>query len=151
MQPWYQSLAMGTFPIQRGGGSRALDYPKWLLDKGCNLIIFPEGTRSTSRSMAKFRHGVSILALEKQVPVVPVFLAGLKQLRPKGTREIHPGPVGAHILDPICFEPGTEVPEATRQIYDALNAVHTRVGQYGDQAAHPDWRPPSDDGERRAG
>ena len=143
MQPWYQSMAMGTFPIQRGGGSRALDYPKWLLDKGCNLIIFPEGTRSTSRSMAKFRHGVSVLALEKNVPVVPVFLTGLRKLRPKGSREIFPGPVGAHVLDPIYFAAGAEVPDATRQIYDALNAVHQRVLEYGDEAADPNWRPPA--------
>jgi 1-acyl-sn-glycerol-3-phosphate acyltransferase len=134
MQPWYQSLAMGTFPIQRGGGSRALDYPRWLLDQGCNLIIFPEGTRSTSRSMAKFRHGVSILALEKKVPVVPVFLTGLNKIRPKGTRDVHPGPGGAHILDPIHFEEGTPVPEATRRIYDVMNEVHQRVAQFGDAA-----------------
>jgi 1-acyl-sn-glycerol-3-phosphate acyltransferase len=143
MQPWYQSLAMGTFPIQRGGGAKALDYPKQLLDKGCNLIIFPEGTRSTSRSMAKFRHGVSLLALEKNVPVVPVFLAGLKKLRPKGSRDLHPGPAAAHILDPIYFAEGTEVPDATRQIYNALNEVHQRVGQYGDEAADPSWHPPA--------
>lgn len=149
MQPWYQSLAMGTFPIQRGGGSRALDYPKQLLDKGCNLIIFPEGTRSTSRSMAKFRHGVSILALEKNVPVVPVFLAGLKKLRPKGSRELHPGPAGAHILDPIFFQPGTTVPDATRMIYDRLNEVHQRVNQYGDEAADPNWKPPTGDSAER--
>ncbi len=142
MQPWYQSLAMGNFPIQRGGGSRALEYPRWLLDNGCNLIIFPEGTRSTSRSMAKFRHGVSVLALEKKVPVVPVYLTGLRKLRPKGTREIFPGPVGAHILDPIRFPEGTTVPEATRRIYEVLNAVHLRVAQHGDEAAHPDWQPP---------
>lgn len=134
MQPWYQSLAMGTFPIQRGGGSRALDYPRWLLDRGCNLIIFPEGTRSTSRSMAKFRHGVSILALEKDVPVVPVFLTGLAAIRPKGTRHPVPGPAGAYVLDPIRFEPGTSVPDATRQIYEAMNAVHRRVAQFGDGA-----------------
>ncbi len=134
MQPWYQSLAMGSFPIQRGGGSRALDYPRWLLDQGCNLIIFPEGTRSTSRSMAKFRHGVSILALEKNVPVVPVFLTGLRAIRPKGTRHPTPGPAGAYVLDPITFEPGTPVPEATRRIYDAMNAVHQRVAQFGDSA-----------------
>ena len=42
--------------------------------------------------MAKFKHGVSLLALEKKVPVVPVFLTGLKKLRPKGSREIFPGP-----------------------------------------------------------
>jgi 1-acyl-sn-glycerol-3-phosphate acyltransferase len=138
MKPWYQSLAMGTFPIQRGGGSRALDYPKWLLDNGCNLIIFPEGTRSTSRSMAKFRHGVSVLALEKKVPVVPVFLTGLKAMRPKGSREIFPGPAGANVLDPICFEEGTSVPDATRRIYNALNEVHLKVGEFGDEAARQD-------------
>lgn len=138
MQPWYQSLAMGTFPIQRGGGSKALDYPKWLLENGCNLIIFPEGTRSTSRSMAKFRHGVSVLALEKNVPVVPVFLTGLKAMRPKGSREIFPGPAGANVLDPIYFEEGTTVPDATRRIYDALNEVHLKVGEFGDEAARQD-------------
>jgi 1-acyl-sn-glycerol-3-phosphate acyltransferase len=134
MQPWYQSLAMGTFPIQRGGGSRALDYPRWLLDQGCNLIIFPEGMRSTSRSMAKFRHGVSILALEKQVPVVPVFLTGLGAIRPKGTREPVPGPAGAYVLDPIRFDADTTVPEATRRIFDAMNEVHKQVAQLGDAA-----------------
>ncbi|MEQ8857891.1 MAG: 1-acyl-sn-glycerol-3-phosphate acyltransferase [Pseudomonadales bacterium] len=134
MQPWYQSLAMGSFPIQRGGGSKALEYPRWLLDQGCNLIIFPEGTRSTSRSMAKFRHGVSVLALEKNVPVVPVFLTGLRAIRPKGTREVFPGPAGAYILDPIHFEPGTSVPDATRRLYDAMNEVHQRVAQFGDAA-----------------
>ena len=134
MQPWYQSLAMGSFPIQRGGGSSALDYPRWLLDQGCNLIIFPEGTRSTSRSMAKFRHGVSVLALEKDVPVVPVFLTGLAAIRPKGSRELRPGPVRAFVLDPIRFPPGTSVPDATRRIYDAMNEVHRRVAQFGDEA-----------------
>jgi len=138
MQPWYQSMAVGSFPIQRGGGSKTLDYPKWLLDHGCNLIIFPEGTRSTSRSMAKFHHGVSILALEKKVPVVPVFLTGLRAMRPKGSREIFPGPAGANVLDPIYFEEGTTVPEATRRIYDAMNVVHLAVAEHGDAAARQD-------------
>ncbi|MGA1677337.1 MAG: lysophospholipid acyltransferase family protein, partial [Pseudomonadales bacterium] len=135
MQPWHQSLAMGTFPIQRGGGSKALEYPSWLLEQGCNLLIFPEGTRSTSRSLAKFRHGVSILALKHQVPVVPVFLTGLAGLRPKGSRQIHPGPAGAHVLEPLCFPENTSIPEATRRIYDAMNEIHQRVLYDGDTAA----------------
>jgi 1-acyl-sn-glycerol-3-phosphate acyltransferase len=135
LKPWYQSLAMGSFPIQRGGGSRALDYSRWLLDRGCNLLIFPEGTRSTSRSMAKFRHGVAILALEKNVPVVPCYLTGFNKIKPKGTREMSPAPCSASFLKPIYFEPGTEVPAATRMIYDALNAVHHRVHEEGPEAA----------------
>ena len=84
--------------------------------------------------MAKFRHGVSILALEKRVPVVPVFLTGLAAIRPKGQREPSPGPAGAYVLDPIEFEEGVTVPEATRRIYEAMNVVHKRVAQYGDEA-----------------
>jgi len=142
MQPWYQSLVMGTFPIQRGGGSRALDYPKWLIKHGANLVIFPEGTRSTSRKMAKFRHGVSILATELNVPVVPVYLTGLNKLRPKGSREIHPGPGGAHFQPAIRLPKGISVPDATRAIYDALNSVHERVQQHGPAAAASSWREP---------
>jgi 1-acyl-sn-glycerol-3-phosphate acyltransferase len=140
MQPWYQSLVMGTFPIQRGGGSRALDYPKWLIGNGANLVIFPEGTRSTSRKMSKFRHGVSILATELNVPVVPIYLTGLNKLRPKGSREIHPGPAGAHFQPPVVVPKGTSVPDATRMIYDALNSVHERVQQHGVAAAVWNWR-----------
>lgn len=142
LQPWYNSLIGGSFPIRRGGGSATLDYSKWLLDQGANLAIFPEGTRSTSRRMSRFKHGVSLLALEKKVPVVPVYLTGLARLRPKGTREIFPGPAGAHIQPPIYLPEGISIPDATRMIYDALNSVHQRVLDYGDEAARWDWVPP---------
>jgi len=135
LQPWYQSLAMGLYPIARGGGSAALTYPKWLLDQGCNMMIFPEGTRSRGKSLAKFKHGVSILALEKNVPVVPIYMTGLKAMRAPGTKTITPGPVASHILDPLYFEAGTTVPEATAQIFDAMNTVHQRVLADGDDAA----------------
>ena len=34
LQPWYASLVTGTYPIHRGGGSKTLEYPRWLLSKG---------------------------------------------------------------------------------------------------------------------
>lgn len=135
LKPWYQSLAMGLYPIARGGGSKALDYPKWLLDQGCNMMIFPEGTRSRGSDLAKFKHGVSILALEKSVPVVPIYMTGLKAMRAPGTKTINPGPVASHILEPIYFDAGTSVPDATDQIFAAMNAVHQRVLAGGDEAA----------------
>ena len=137
LQPWYQSLIMGLYPIARGGGSAALDYPKWLLAQGCNMMIFPEGTRSRGKDLAKFKHGVSILALEHKVPVVPIYMTGLKAMRAPGTKEIHPGPVASHILEPIHFAEGTSVPDATQQIFNAMNAVHQRVLAGGDEAAMP--------------
>jgi len=132
LKPWYQSLVMGLYPIARGGGSKALDYPKWLLDKGCNIMLFPEGTRSRGKQLAKFKHGVSILALEKKVPVVPIYMTGLKAMRPPGQREITPGPVTSHILDPIFFDYYTDVPEATNTIFQAMNEKHQLVLEHGD-------------------
>jgi 1-acyl-sn-glycerol-3-phosphate acyltransferase len=60
---WWFSLFFNTFPIVRGGGSATLDYARELLQRGWSVVIFPEGTRSTSGDVSQFRHGVAILAL----------------------------------------------------------------------------------------
>jgi 1-acyl-sn-glycerol-3-phosphate acyltransferase len=134
-KPWYQSLALGTFPIQRGGGRGALEHSHWILDHGGSLLIFPEGTRSTSRSMARFKHGVAILALEHNVPVVPCYLTGMNEVRPKGTGAMTKAPVTASFLPPLTFDEGTSVPDATHAIYRALNDVHEAVFKEGPDAA----------------
>jgi 1-acyl-sn-glycerol-3-phosphate acyltransferase len=126
-QPWYASLTMNSFPIQRGGGRAALSYAEWLLDRRWSLVIFPEGTRSTTGKLAHFRHGVSILALAKSVPVVPIYMEGLRELRPKGAREIKVGPVRVRIGEPIRFAPGTEVSDATRALYKAMERMREEV------------------------
>ncbi|NKC01713.1 MAG: hypothetical protein GKR90_24875 [Pseudomonadales bacterium] len=127
LQPWYVSLALGTYPIQRGGGSRSLDYPKWLLEQGANLMLFPEGTRARGRKLSRFKHGVSILATQTGAPVVPIYLEGLQAIRPPGSKESVPGPVAAHVLAPLYFDETTSVPEATEQIYQAMLAKHNEV------------------------
>ena len=127
LRPWYQSLVNGNYPIRRGAGSKTLEYPKWLLDHGANLMLFPEGTRARGRHLSHFKHGASILALDKNVPIVPVYLQGLKKIRPPGSRETTPGPVAAHVLDPISFAPGTSVSDATSQVYHAMREIHERL------------------------
>lgn len=139
LQPWYNSLVAGSFPIRRGGGSATLEYSKWLLDRGANLMIFPEGTRSTSRHMARFKHGVSILAIDKQVPVLPIYLVNVNKIRPKGSREIIPGQVWAHIQEPVYLDPDTQVPDGTRKIYECLNTPHERVLEHGPEAGRWDY------------
>jgi 1-acyl-sn-glycerol-3-phosphate acyltransferase len=126
LQPWYQSLVLGNFPIQRGGGSAALDHARWLLRQGRHVCIFPEGTRATSEALGEFRAGVALLALELGVPVVPAYLSGLKAMRPKGQLEVKPGPAGVAFLSPVWFAPGTSVAEATRTLWARLNDRHLR-------------------------
>jgi 1-acyl-sn-glycerol-3-phosphate acyltransferase len=126
-QPWYLSLTMNSFPIQRGGGRAALRYAEWLIEEGWSLVIFPEGTRSTTGKLAHFRHGVSILALAKRVPVIPIYMEGLREMRPKGTQEIKPGPALATIGEPIRFVEGMQVADATRTLYRAMEGMREGV------------------------
>jgi 1-acyl-sn-glycerol-3-phosphate acyltransferase len=126
-QPWYASLTMNSFPIQRGGGRAALRYAEWLLERRWSLVIFPEGTRSTTGKLANFRHGVSILALARDIPVVPIYMDGLRELRPKGSQDIKVGPVRVRIGEPIRFAPGTEVSDATRVLYRAMERMREEV------------------------
>jgi 1-acyl-sn-glycerol-3-phosphate acyltransferase len=124
LQPWYQSLVLGNFPIRRGGGSAALEHAHWLLSRGRHVFLFPEGTRATSDGLGRFRAGVALLALEHGVPVVPAYLSGLKAMRPKGQKEVVPGPAGVEFLSPMRFKPGSDVAEVTRALWERLNERH---------------------------
>ena len=126
-QPWYMTLTLNSFPIQRGGGKQALAYAEWLMDQRWSLVIFPEGTRSTTGKLAHFRHGVAILALAKNVPVVPIYMHGLRELRAKGEKEIKTGPVHVSIGEPIRFAPQTPVAEATRTLYKQMERMREEM------------------------
>ena len=68
---------LGAFPVKRGEGDRqALRAGEDQLKKGNILIIFPEGTRSRTRVMAKAHAGMGMIALRSGVPVVPVAIWG---------------------------------------------------------------------------
>lgn len=81
---------LGAFPVKRGEGDRqALRAGEEQLKKGNIIIIFPEGTRSRSRKMAKAHAGMGMIALRSGVPVVPVAIWGsektFKKFRPQVT------------------------------------------------------------------
>lgn len=59
---------------------------KDLLDKGFNMAIFPEGTRSKGHEMGDFKHGAFKFAEKAKVPILPVTLdGGYKLFEEKGT------------------------------------------------------------------
>lgn len=65
--------AFGAFPVVRGAGDMGtIDEAIRRLNKGRNLVIFPEGTRSKDGTVGKGKTGVALIAARAQVPVVPV-------------------------------------------------------------------------------
>jgi 1-acyl-sn-glycerol-3-phosphate acyltransferase len=77
----------GQVPIDRSGGRAsegALRAARNVLDRGDLFGIFPEGTRSHDGRLYKGRTGVARMALEAQVPVIPVGVIGTDVIAPPG-------------------------------------------------------------------
>ncbi|MES9965042.1 MAG: AMP-binding protein [Candidatus Sedimenticola sp. 20ELBAFRAG] len=56
-----------------------------VLRRGCNIIIFPEGTRSKDGAVGPFRKTYAILSRELGVPVVPIAIKGAWNALPSGS------------------------------------------------------------------
>jgi 1-acyl-sn-glycerol-3-phosphate acyltransferase len=65
------------------------------------VMIFPEGTRSRDGKMGVFKPGAFRLAIEAQVPILPVAVTGSAYGMPKGSPWIRPTLVLVRLLEPI--------------------------------------------------
>ena len=94
----------GDIPVNRGdreSGGAALTKARWYLDRGMPVMIFPEGTRSRDGKMGPFKPGAFRLAIEAQVPILPVAVTGSAFGMPKGSPWIRPTLVLVRVLEPI--------------------------------------------------
>jgi len=81
-----------------------------LVDRGVNLLVFPEGERSASGRLLPFQQGLGIMVTELEIPVVPVKIRGLERVYPRGALWPRRGRVTVTFGEPLRF--GLESPEA---------------------------------------
>jgi 1-acyl-sn-glycerol-3-phosphate acyltransferase len=72
-----------------------------LMKDGLSLIVFPEGTRSRDGRVAPFKGGSFYLALEAELPVVPISIVGSRHVMLKGRLATCPGRVKLIVHAPI--------------------------------------------------
>lgn len=86
----------GHIIIDRGNREKAIASLRRAAQRirgGMSVIIFPEGTRSETGEMRAFKSGGFHLALEAQVPIVPVTVSGSRHLTPKRSLRVESGRV----------------------------------------------------------
>ncbi len=71
-----------VFPLpRRKGFQRSFAHAGQALDHGYNVLVFPEGTRTATGELGRFRPGVGILVKQTRAAVLPVALCGLGELK----------------------------------------------------------------------
>lgn len=84
---WAMS-ALGYVSLKRGEhGSIRDSYResmKWL-NRGVSVLIFPEGTRSSSGKLGTFKNGAFKLAAQTKKPIVPIVLTGTREIIQRGS------------------------------------------------------------------
>jgi 1-acyl-sn-glycerol-3-phosphate acyltransferase len=89
-------VASGHIIIDRGNRERAVASLRRAAERiraGISVIVFPEGTRSPEGHLRRFKSGPFHLAVEAQVPIIPVTVSGSQHITPKGEVRVRAGRV----------------------------------------------------------
>jgi 1-acyl-sn-glycerol-3-phosphate acyltransferase len=97
---------VGQVPVDRSGGrasEAAMRTGLRILDEGSLLGIYPEGTRSPNGTLYRGKTGVARMAMEAQVPIIPVAMINTYEIQPPG--QVWPSiqRVGVRIGRPLDF------------------------------------------------
>ena len=109
-----------------------------LTSNGLSLIVFPEGTRSRSGMMGKFKGGSIMLAMQAGLPIVPISVIGSRHVMKKGELTTRPGHVRLIVHEPIVTPVNLEPSVAeVRELADRIRHV-IRPAVEDEAAGHPE-------------
>jgi 1-acyl-sn-glycerol-3-phosphate acyltransferase len=121
--------AMGNIRVERTGSDadrRRIEAAVEQVRTRTSILFFAEGTRSTDGKLRPFKKGAAILAIDAEVPIVPLAVAGAHEITPKGGLWVHSG-------RPLVLRVGKPIPTTgltrddrdslTEQAHDAVAAL----------------------------
>jgi long-chain acyl-CoA synthetase len=87
------------------------------MDRGFNVMVFPEGTRSAEGQLARFRPGIGLLARQSGAPVLPVAICGLGELKAGRRRWFRSGTIEVRVGQPLRFSATETEAAITAQLH----------------------------------
>jgi long-chain acyl-CoA synthetase len=113
-----------VFPLpQRSGIAKSFAHAGDLADRGYSVLIFPEGKTTEDGQISPFRSGIGLLARKLNIPVVPMRLDGLLELRQANRILTRPGQVRVTIGAPVRFRAEQDTEEITGELEGRVRAL----------------------------
>ncbi len=106
-----------VFPLpQKTGFRSSFNFAGESADRGQSILVFPEGGRTPDGKMQCFQAGIGILATNLDMPVVPVRIDGLYDLKKAGKKFAHSGAVEVTIGAAVRIDPGADPSEIAKEL-----------------------------------
>ena len=115
---YYLVVALfNVFPLpQQSGVRESFAFAGESVDRGYSVVVFPEGRRTQDGRPSPFRSGVGMLAQKLGVPVVPLRIDGLFDMKLSGRKIARRGELKVMIGKPLRIEPETPAEEITHRL-----------------------------------
>lgn len=96
--------AAGMVFVDRADSGKAIEALKPAVDalrEGRSLVIAPEGTRSLTPRLGRFKKGAFHMAMQAGVPIVPIVFRNVLDALPKDAMVVRPATIEAVVLPPV--------------------------------------------------
>jgi long-chain acyl-CoA synthetase len=123
---WLVTALFNVFPLPQFSGFReSFRFAGESVDRGYSVLVFPEGVVNNSEDgrMAPFQSGIGLLAENLRLPVVPLRLDGVWQMKRERRRLAHFGEITVRIGAPVSFAPGTPPEEIARRLETIVKSL----------------------------
>jgi long-chain acyl-CoA synthetase len=122
---WFMATALfNVFPLPRLRDFQAsFAHAGKALDHGYSVMVFPEGARSPQGRLAPFRPGIGLLVKQSSVPVLPMALGGLGELKAGRSRWFRSGTIEIRVGEPIHFAPGESEAAITTRLQEEVERL----------------------------
>jgi long-chain acyl-CoA synthetase len=114
---WLVTALFDVFPLpQRSGFRDSFAFAGESIDRGYNVMVFPEGRRTTDGQIHSFQPGIGILAKQLKVPVVPMRIDGLFPLKIEQRRFARRGEIKVSVGKPVQFSDDLPEEDIAREL-----------------------------------
>lgn len=122
----------GIVYIDRNNSANAIEAMKPLVDamrnEGKSVVLAPEGTRTITPKLGKFKKGAFHLAMQAGVPMIPIVIHNAGDVAPKGDFVFRSATVEVEVLEPIDTS-GWDVSTIDQHIEEVRNQYLNALGQ----------------------